>query len=122
MRGLVNPAFAADLLQSALELGQQAGKELPDPQLARRGEEPFRSFMFSQRMAENATRLVNRKRLKGVDVPMRYRMDFMIKKAANQPDMKNNNPNRPTAGYHPEYGTGYHQVRPRPHDSHGAHP
>ena len=114
MRGLVNPAFAADLLQQALELGQEAGKELPDPQLARRGEEPFRSFMFSERMAENATRLVNRKRLKGVDVPMRYRMDFMIKKAANQPDMKNNNPNRPTAGYHPEYGTGYHQVSPRP--------
>jgi hypothetical protein len=65
--------------------------------------------MFSERMASNAAKLVNRKRLKGVDVPMRYRMNFMIKKPAGQPAMLNANPSRPTAGYHPQYGTGYHQ-------------
>jgi hypothetical protein len=86
------------------------GADLPPPhQLAPRGVEPYRSFMFSERMASNAAKLVNRKRLKGVDVPMRYRMDFMIKKPAGQPAMLNVNPSRPTAGYHPQYGTGYHQ-------------
>ena len=106
LRKLVDPAFAADLLKSALDLGKAAGRELVENQPALRGDEPFRSFMYSQRMVENATRLVNRKRLKGVDVPMRYREDFMIKKPAGQDDMP-----RPstTSGYHPEYGTGFHQ-------------
>ena len=55
MRGLVNPAFAADLLQQALELGQQAGQELPDPQLARRGEEAVvhRLAFRDRRLAES---------------------------------------------------------------------
>jgi hypothetical protein len=34
--------------------------------------------MFSQRMSSNAARLVDRKRLKGVDVPMRYRQDIPV--------------------------------------------
>ena len=105
MRGLVDPAFASELLQSGLRLGQAAGREFVENQPARRGEEPFHSFMFSRRMASNATRLVNRKRLKGVDVPMRYRMDFLIKKSAGQVTGQR----RPEFGYHPEFGGGYHQ-------------
>ena len=42
--------------------------------------EPFRSFMFSERMHSNAMRLTNRKRLKGVEVPMRYRVDILGEK------------------------------------------
>lgn len=34
---------------------------------------------------------------------MRYRMDFMIKKGAGQAE------GEPGSGYHPEYGSGYHQ-------------
>ena len=109
MRGLVDPAFAANMLRVARELGAAADKDLPPAALAKRGVEPFHSFMFSQRMSSNAAKLVNRRRLKGVDVPMRYRMDFMIKKPKGQPDMRNANPARPTAGYHPVYGTGFHQ-------------
>ena len=115
MRGLVEPAFAAHLLQSALDLGQAAGRELVDNQPALRGDEPFHSLMFSRRMANNATRLANRRRLKGVDVPMRYREDFLIKKPAGQPHAPR--PLDTPAGYHPEYGTGFHQVilpLPRP--------
>lgn len=67
LRGLVNPAFADHMLR-ALE---QAGDFKGHPAL--NGVEPFRSFMFSQRMSSNAAKLVNRKRLKGVDVPMRWR-------------------------------------------------
>ncbi len=109
MRGLVDASFATDMLRVARELGAAADADLPPPRLAHRGVEPYRSFMFSERMASNAAKLVDRKRLKGVDVPMRYRMDFMIKKPAGQPDLRNANPARPTAGYHPEYGTGFHQ-------------
>jgi hypothetical protein len=38
-------------------------------------------------------------------------MDFMIKKPAGQPEApaEGANPNRPTFGYHPEFGTGFHQ-------------
>ena len=43
----------------------------------RDGIEPHRSFMWSRRMTTNATRLVDRKRLKGVDVPLRHRVDIM---------------------------------------------
>ena len=42
--------------------------------------EPYRSFMFSERMSQNAMRLVNKKRLKGVDVALRYRIDIHILK------------------------------------------
>ena len=43
--------------------------------------EPFRSFMCSECMSKNATRLVDRKRLKGVDVQLRYRTDIVILKS-----------------------------------------
>ena len=67
MRGLVEPAFAAEMLRAVNAAGEFDGHP------ARSGIEPFRSFMFSKRMSGNAAKLVNRKRLKGVDVPMRWR-------------------------------------------------
>ena len=37
--------------------------------------------MFSERMAQNAQRLLDRRRLKGIDVPLRYRYDNPVLKA-----------------------------------------
>ena len=81
MRQLVAPEFAAELLRVGQEWSERSGKETgPRSGLAREeGAEPFRSFMFSERMSQNAMRLVNRKRLKGVDVPLRYRIDLLQK-------------------------------------------
>ena len=82
MRQLVAPEFAAELLRAGQEWSERSGKETgPRSGLARQeGTEPFRSFMFSERMSQNAMRLVNRKRLKGVDVPLRYRIDLLLQK------------------------------------------
>ncbi len=82
MRQLVAPEFAAELLRAGQEWSERSGKETgPRSGLAREeGAEPFRSFMFSDRMSQNAMRLVNRKRLKGVDVPLRYRIDLLLQK------------------------------------------
>ena len=82
MRQLVAPEFAAELLRVGQEWSERSGKETgPRSGLAREeGAEPFRSFMFSERMSQNAMRLVNRKRLKGVDVPLRYRIDLLLQK------------------------------------------
>ena len=82
MRQLVAPEFAAELLRAGQEWSERSGKETgPRSGLAREeGAEPFRSFMFSERMSQNAMRLVNRKRLKGVDVPLRYRIDLLLEK------------------------------------------
>ena len=82
MRQLVAPEFAAELLRAGQEWSERSGKETgPRSGLAREeGTEPFRSFMFSERMSQNAMRLVNSKRLKGVDVPLRYRIDLLLQK------------------------------------------
>ena len=85
MKQLVAPEFATELLRVGQEwsLAQPDGDGLPRSitGLARQeGTEPFRSFMFSDRMSQNAMRLVNRKRLKGVDVPLRYRIDLLLQK------------------------------------------
>ena len=85
MPRLVAPDFAAQLLRVGQEFAdrnaQEVGPGKPVAGLARNQEtEPFRSFMFSERMAQNATRLVNRKRFKGVDVPLRYRVDLLLNK------------------------------------------
>ena len=68
--------------------------------MAARGIEPFRSFIFSQRCGENAARLNNIARLKGVDVPLRLRLDVASKKPAGQ------QPSQEPHGL----GSGYHQV------------
>jgi hypothetical protein len=70
MRRLVEPSFAAEMLQALRASEADFGGH---PALF--GIEPFRSFMFSRRMSSNAAKLVNRVRLKGVDVPMRWRQD-----------------------------------------------
>ena len=64
---LVAPEFAAQL--------QRVAQEWKERQNKAEDAEPYRSFMFSERMSHNAMRLVNKKRLKGVDVALRYRID-----------------------------------------------
>lgn len=85
MKQLVAPEFATELLHVGQEWRRgrekEGGSDNPNVGLARHeAAEPYRSFMFSQRMAKNATRLVNRKRLKGVDIPLRYRIDMLLEK------------------------------------------
>ena len=85
MKRLVDPDFAVEMLRVGQEWTQHREREehveRPNQGLAlAEGAEPFRSFMFSQRMAKNATRLVDRKRFKGVDIPLRYRIDLLLLK------------------------------------------
>ena len=85
MKRLVDPDFAVEMLRIGQEWTQRREREghteRPSQGLAlSEGAEPFRSFMFSQRMAKNATRLVDRKRFKGVDIPLRYRIDLLLLK------------------------------------------
>ena len=84
MRNLVDPGFASELLsvgQAWIERSEDKANNRTG--LAREGKaEPFRSFMFSKLMSENAKRVVNRKRLKGSDVPLRYRNDVFGLKAS----------------------------------------
>ena len=81
MKQLLTRDFAGKLLHVGQEWmesnGTDMGRRKRAPGLARQEDTPFRSLMFSARMARNATRLVNRKRLKGVDVPLRYRTDIL---------------------------------------------
>ena len=90
LKQLVNRDFAPKLLRVGQDLRKSHGKELalgkPAAGLAQqKNAEPFRSFMFSKRMSRNAIRLVNRKRLKGVDVPLRYRVDLLQLKPPGAP-------------------------------------
>ncbi len=84
MKQLVAPEFATELQRVAQERRDRPAKEgaaNPAVHLALAEDaEPYRSFMFSERMSHNAMRLVNKRRLKGVDVPLRYRMDMHILK------------------------------------------
>ena len=84
MKRLVDPDFAAEMLRVGQEWTQRRKREehaeRPNQGLApAEGAELFRSFMASQRMAKNATRLVDRKRFKGVDIPLRYRIDLLLR-------------------------------------------
>ena len=86
LRELVDPAFAAEMLRALYEAGAKEDPPalFPAGHPAKGGLEPFRSFMFSQRMSSNAARLVNRRRLKGVDVPLRWRQDIPVLKPKGQ--------------------------------------
>ncbi len=91
MKQLVTPEFAKELMRVGKEWRRRGEKEggpgKPSAGLALdEAAEPFRSFMFSQRMAKNATRLVGRKRLKGVDIPLRYRIDMLLLKPPGAPE------------------------------------
>ena len=86
MKGLVDPYFASELLEIGNEWKERLEKEFdkgnPSRGLALDATTgPFHSFMFSERMVLNATRLVNRKRLKGIDIPLRYRRDMLVLKS-----------------------------------------
>ena len=85
MKGLVDPYFVSKLLDIGKEwqerLESENNKSNPSRGLALdETTGPFHHFMFSERMVHNATRLVNRKRLKGVDIPLRYRRDMLVLK------------------------------------------
>jgi hypothetical protein len=84
MKQLVDPEFATQLQrvgQQWRDRQEKEGAARPSVHLAlAEGAEPYRSFMFSERMSHNAMRLVNKKRLKGVDVALRYRIDMHIVK------------------------------------------
>ena len=104
MRGLVQPAFVGEMLRVLRELGAEQGEDFPSrntaSRMAVRGIEPFRSFVFSQRCGENAAKLNDIARLKGVDVPLRLRADVATRKPAGQP---------PSTEPH-GLGSGWHQV------------
>ena len=75
LRELVDPNFAAEMLRVFRAMGEAEGKEYPgNTQPARNLIEPFHSFMFSERCAKNAVKLANRRRTKGVDVPLRCKI------------------------------------------------
>ena len=84
MKQLVAPEFATELQRVGQEwrdCQEKEGTGRPGVHLAlAKDAEPYRSFMFSERMSRNAMRLVNKKRLKGVDVALRYRIDMHILK------------------------------------------
>ena len=82
MKQLVDQDFSRQLQEVSREWmkGDGSGEKRPHVHLALQGLEPLHSFMFSERMAANATRMVNRKRLKGVDDPLRYRIDMLVQK------------------------------------------
>ncbi len=84
MKQLVDPEFVTELLtvgQGWLErYGADKDRRRAVGLVLQEEAEPFRSFMFSERMSKNAMRLVNRKRLKGVDIPLRYRADVFREK------------------------------------------
>ncbi|HYE07432.1 MAG TPA: phytanoyl-CoA dioxygenase family protein [Planctomycetota bacterium] len=79
---LTTPEFAAELLRVGREWHERNGKqETQWNALAMPGRiEPYHALMFSDVMGRNAQRLVDRKRLSGVDVPMRYRVDHFVSK------------------------------------------
>ena len=82
MKQLVDTDFATELLNVGQAWLERDGEDKVQHRravgLAKREEtEPYRSFMFSERMSKNAIRLVNRKRLKGIDIPLRYRIDIL---------------------------------------------
>ena len=94
MRALVAPSLVAEMLGVLRSMDADAGGAGTFPtrnvasRMAMRGIEPFRSFIFSKRVTSNAAKLNDIARLKGVDVPLRYRLDVATKKPAGQPASK----------------------------------
>jgi ectoine hydroxylase-related dioxygenase (phytanoyl-CoA dioxygenase family) len=77
LRGLVAPAFAAEMLGVFRAMGAAQGRAYAKgSRVAHDGTEPFRSLMYSARCASNASRLCGKARIKGVDVPLRYRAEI----------------------------------------------
>lgn len=79
--GLVTRELAATLLEVGLR--PRSGVETPgswEQMAIRPGVEPYRSLFFSERMASNASRLINRQALTDEEVPLRYRLDHFIRR------------------------------------------
>jgi ectoine hydroxylase-related dioxygenase (phytanoyl-CoA dioxygenase family) len=60
--------------------GEPTGELLAEGRLAVDTASLFHRFMFSERMCRNGQRLINRQRLSGTDVPLRYGDDCLIAK------------------------------------------
>jgi hypothetical protein len=79
--GLITPELAAALLAAGLEWHERNQKQTYAwHSMASAGVEPFRSLVFSERMGRNAQVLMDRRRLSGVDVAARYRVDHFLNK------------------------------------------
>lgn len=79
---LITPEFAAELLAVGQDWHERNDKNMADwNTMARQPDaEPFRSFMFSEIMGRNAQRFVNRTRLGGTEIPLRYRDDHFVER------------------------------------------
>jgi phytanoyl-CoA dioxygenase PhyH len=88
--GLITPELAAELMRAGLATGDTPGGW--ESMATAPGTEPFRTVVFGERMAGNAARLVNRRRLTDTDVALRYRNDHLVRRDGGGP-----------------HGTPYHQ-------------
>ncbi len=88
--GLITPELTAELMRVGLETGDRPGAW--ESMAAAPGIEPFRTMVFGERMARNAARLVNRRRLTDTDIGLRYRNDHLVRRDRGE-----------------QHGTPYHQ-------------
>ena len=85
LKQFVDPAFVKELYDIGIERRSWEATT-PRPNRLTSGlaleanAEPYGSFFFSKRMEQNAQRLTGRRRLKGVDVPLRFRNDMHLLK------------------------------------------
>jgi ectoine hydroxylase-related dioxygenase (phytanoyl-CoA dioxygenase family) len=79
LRKLITPELAAAMLAGAREWHEKNGKQMTEwHPMAAKGVEPFRAFSHSERMCRNGQLLIDRRRLSGVDVPVRIRTDHVV--------------------------------------------
>jgi hypothetical protein len=77
--GLITPEFAQTLKDTTLDWHERNQKRpIEWHSMVKSEVEPFRSLVFSERMGRNAQRLMDRRRLSGVDVGVRYRADGIL--------------------------------------------
>ncbi len=91
--GLISPSLAAELVSAGKAWHAAQGKNIVDwiPMAGAARVEPFQTLVHSEAMGRNAQKLIDRQRLGGADVAVRYRVDHFVCKL-------------PQAG-----GTPYHQ-------------
>jgi hypothetical protein len=77
---LTTPELAAELLRTGLEWHEREGKDVTEWHALAIDQRAhlFRALMFHPIMTRNAARLIDRKRLSGAEVPLRYRMDHFV--------------------------------------------
>lgn len=78
LRELISRDLAAELLAAAKEVlpppKEGSGNRHLQP-LSVDGYEPFRSFAFSEELAKNANKLINRGRISHIEVPIQFHSD-----------------------------------------------